>query len=79
MVGICNSALSVKSNLNQINQIKSNQIKSQPVKLQMDADLTLDKAVRAARETESVTQQQKLLRSDFQEAKPLGYVRQQSK
>ena len=52
-------------------------------KLQMDADLTLDKAVKMARENETIKQQQTLLRNDFQESKPgrtesrqehLGYV-----
>lgn len=52
------------------------------LKLQMDAELTLEKAVRAARETEAVKKQQPLLRSDFQEVKAektVGQVKKQSK
>ena len=36
-------------------------------KLQLDADLTLEKAVTAARQTEDVKKQQAALRSDFQD------------
>ena len=39
-------------------------------KLQRDADLTLDKAVRMAREDETIRKQQALLRNDFKEDKP---------
>ena len=38
-------------------------------KLQFDADLTLDKAVKMARENEAIKHQKTLLRSDFQENK----------
>ncbi len=51
-------------------------------KLQMDPELTLDKAVTLARQTESIKQQQTLLRSDFQESrseKPVGYVEKHPK
>ncbi len=40
-------------------------------KLQMDADLTLEKAVSAARQTESIKPQQTLLRNPSQEGKPV--------
>ncbi len=43
-------------------------------KLQMDADLTLEKAVSAARQTESIKQQQTVLRSPSQEGKPVRAV-----
>lgn len=52
------------------------------LKLQMDAELPLEKAVRAARETEAVKKQQPLLRSDFQKVKAektVGQVKKQSK
>ena len=39
-------------------------------KLQMDAKLTLDKAVTAARQAESIKREQTLMRNDFQESKP---------
>ena len=46
-------------------------------KLQADADLTLDKAVTAARQAEKIKQEQTLLRSDFQDSKPgnLDYLK----
>ena len=46
-------------------------------KLQLDPDLNLDKAVKEARESESVKQQQTLLRNDFQEEQVIDALEKQ--
>ena len=46
-------------------------------KLQMDADLDLDKAIKAARQSESIKEQQTLLRSGFREERAVGAVSKQ--
>ena len=47
-------------------------------KLQLDPDLNLDKAVKTARESESIKQQQTLLRNDFQEERVVDTLEKQS-
>ena len=47
-------------------------------KLQLDPDLNLDKAVKTARESESIKQQQTLLRNDFQEERVVDTLEKKS-
>ena len=48
-------------------------------KLQFDAEPTLEKAVKMARENEAIKRQQTVLRSDFQESKPASMGKPQTK